>query len=134
MVNDEVIRAIHYLTMHSSRLSTRVKCFDAEHGEPLKLRQPVIVLCIDEGEFAFGKRYPPGGLGIGFEGFARLEISATAVKGQGPPFAHKVGFLLAYEYRPADADCIGRKRAIIATDFSFYISHRFHRLHRFIKS
>jgi hypothetical protein len=97
-----------------------IKGFGSTRGEPIILTQPVIVICIDDSEFSAGKGYPAGGLGIGFEGFAGVEIVAGGVKANLGPFADEIDLPAAYEDIAAQTDHPDRKTAVIAAD---YIQH-----------
>ena len=54
MIDDEMIGAIHYLTMHVDSffavISCGIKIVTVAPGVPLKLNQPVIIGCVNESE------------------------------------------------------------------------------------
>ena len=129
VVHEKVSRCGHYLTMHlkgfSGMISGSIKCVGCIFGIPIKFYQPVIIDAINNSKLTLSKRYPASGLFTGFKGTARVEIGAFIVKGDDPPSALKVCFLAAGKDRTALTDYIGRKKAVIATDFrTFYFQFR----------
>ena len=90
--------------------------FGRSVGVPVKLRQPVIVLGIDESELSAGKGDPTGRFGGCFESTAGVEIGAGLFETDYPPSADALGFLFAAEHRTAGAHHPDRKKAVIATD------------------
>jgi len=129
VVDEKVIGAIHYLTMHVDDFSVVTSCgvkyFAAVPGVPLKFCQPVIIDGINDSEFALGKGDWPDGFGAYLEKFARLEIGAGIIEADYPLGADESDPPLAGEDGTALANYIGRTKAVIATDSIFYFSHRY---------
>ena len=125
MIDEKVSRCGHYLTMHlkgfSAVISGGIKCVGFTFGIPLKFYQVVIVCAINKSEFAAGKGDPADSGWACFEGTARVEIGAFVVEGDDPPSALEICFLLAGKDGTALADYIGRKKAVVTTNFrTFY--------------
>jgi len=75
----------------------------------------VIVLGIDECEFALCKWNWPGIMEIEFEISGGVEIFATAILANPSMLAYKSGFLSTGKQGPAEADNIDRKDTVVAT-------------------
>ena len=91
MVNNQMVGSGHYHPVHLETFgpgtSGGVKSATVGVDEPLEFRQPVVIVGIDEGEFALCKGDPAGRFGACFGKPAGAEIGATCVKRQGPPLA-----------------------------------------------
>ena len=81
-------------------LSCGVGCSCATIGEPSKFSQLVIIVGVNECEFAAGKGYPPDGFGAEFKISARIEIGAFTVDMHPPPSADEIYPLHTHQHRP----------------------------------
>jgi hypothetical protein len=119
MVNNQMVGSGHYHPVHLEAFPLEtpgsVKSVAPGVDVPFIFNQPVVIVGIDDGEFSLCERDFAEAWKSEFAICAGAEIGATAVKWEGPPCAGEVGLLLAHEYRLADTDQEGRKRAVIAT-------------------
>ena len=119
MVNDQMLRGGHNLTVHhnafSSMFSDSVKCSGADLGGPLKFRQPVIIDSINECELSAGKGNSSNSLRAEFEICTGVKIGTVIGKKQALPSSLEMPFLLAGKYRPANSGYVSRKEAVVAT-------------------
>ena len=120
MVNDQMIRSGHYHPVHLEAFapgaSGGVKSVAVGVDEPFIFNQPVVIVCIDDGEFSLCKGYRPGYRQAELEISGRVEIRAGLVQLKNMPFADPACPLHAYQGRAVGADGPGRKNTVIATD------------------
>ena len=122
MVNEKMSRGIHYETVHlhfsACYYAASVECTEAGGGRPCEFGQPVIIISVNESEFAFCKGYSPDGFGAGLKISARIEIRARLFEKDYPRPADEVGPLFAGKGRPVRTHHPNRKKTVITTNMS----------------
>ncbi len=128
VVHDEMVRGVHDLTVHFDALAARfshgVAILRRSFGEPCIATQTRIVLGIDDSAFAPCERDPPRREIMGISGPRWVEIGALIQRRADRPVAFGAFFLAADQDGTAGTGGEGRKTAIVASKFGFFVAHK----------